>query len=180
MQPGKKAKKKLRPAGTGPGIAKAKPSASSGAASSAKAKPAASSAAAPSAKVKPAASSVTASSAAAEGQKRKGKGDAMLDDLFASLAPKKAERREEQQRASAKQAAEKAAADKAAKAKKKEKVVDPVFGEEYDLDSMVNPQVARVHRIDQRSGLNVYKAHHLGLGRGGYTQLCPFDCTCCF
>ena len=35
-------------------------------------------------------------------------------------------------------------------------------------------------RFDQPSGLNVYKAHALGLGRGGGTPLCPFDCDCCF
>lgn len=57
---------------------------------------------------------------------------------------------------------------------------DPVFGEEYDLDAAIDPQNARVHRYDSASGLRVFKAHALGLGRGGGTPLCPFDCKCCF
>ena len=35
-------------------------------------------------------------------------------------------------------------------------------------------------QVDQTSGYNVYKAHALGLGRGGDTSLCPFDCKCCY
>ena len=35
-------------------------------------------------------------------------------------------------------------------------------------------------QVDQTSGYNVYKAHALGLGRGGGTPLCPFDCKCCY
>ena len=57
---------------------------------------------------------------------------------------------------------------------------DPIFGEEYDPDAPINPMKARVHRFDNPSGLNVYKAHALGLGLGGGTALCPFDCDCCF
>ena len=113
-------------------------------------------------------------------QKRKGTGDAVLDDIFAALAPKKAERKQEQDRAAAEAAAAEAAAEKVKKKEKREKLIDPVFGEEYDLDSIVNPQMAQVHRVDQRTGLNVFKAHHLGIGRGGYTPLCPFDCKCCY
>ena len=55
-----------------------------------------------------------------------------------------------------------------------------VPGEEYDPDRMLDPMKARVHRFDNTSGLNVYKAHALALGHGGGTRLCPFDCNCCF
>ena len=59
-------------------------------------------------------------------------------------------------------------------------VRDPIFGEEYDPSLCIDPNNARVHRFDRESGFNVYKAHHLGLGHGGGTPLCPFDCMCCF
>ena len=67
-----------------------------------------------------------------------------------------------------------------AQKRRAELVYDPVFGEAYDPNALVDPQQARVHRIDKDSGFNVYKAHHLGLGRGGDTPLCPFDCKCCY
>lgn len=136
-----------------------------------------------------------------------------LDDIFATLAPKRAAAKADK---AAQRAADKAAARAAAQAdaarrgpataaaarvggaaaregpadsnsglppgrrRKRERVIDPVFGEEYDLDGAVDPQNAQVHRIDRASGFNVYKVHHLGIGRGGGTPLCPFDCRCCF
>ena len=104
-----------------------------------------------------------------------------MDDIFGGLsAAKQAKRAGEAQ--AAREAAEPAKAEaKRAKAHaRREMVRDPVFGEEYDQSMTVDPMSARVHRFDQPSGLNVYKAHHLGLGRGGDTPLCPFDCSCCF
>ena len=55
-----------------------------------------------------------------------------------------------------------------------------IFGEEYDPSLRIDPMAARVHRFDNPSGYNVYKAQSLGLGRGGGTPDCPFDCMCCF
>ena len=46
--------------------------------------------------------------------------------------------------------------------------------------SWVYTPLALTLQVDQTSGYNVYKAHALGLGRGGGTPLCPFDCKCCY
>ena len=120
-------------------------------------------------------------------------GSAELDDIFGALGAKR--------KAAAAAVAEAAAAAACAAAArggggiaggggKKKKMkgepggssreIDPVFGEDYDLDRAIDPQNAKVHRHDAASGLRVFKAHDLGLGRGGGTPLCPFDCKCCF
>jgi len=141
-----------------------------------------------------------------------GGGKSAMDDIFSSFAPKREQRdaaRQQQAAAAEEAAAAASAAAKRAKKRKRDKVIDPVFGEEYDLDRAVDPQNAKVHRHDSSSGLRVslalptaphsslaaseaiaasriavpaqvYKAHDLGLGRGGGTPLCPFDCKCCF
>jgi hypothetical protein len=106
-----------------------------------------------------------------------------MDDIFGGLsAAKQAKReREEQKRqADAAAAVEAAKRERAQSRKQKNMVYDPVFGEAYDLDRVIDPMNAKVHRFDNQSGLNVFKAHDLGLGRGGDTPLCPFDCNCCF
>jgi len=104
-----------------------------------------------------------------------------MDDIFGGLsAAKQAKRAREAQAAREAAEAAKAEAKRAKAHARREMVRDPVFGEEYDQSMTVDPMSARVHRFDQPSGLNVYKAHHLGLGRGGDTPLCPFDCSCCF
>eukprot|EP01041_Mallomonas_annulata_P005901 gene5901-11913_t len=46
-------------------------------------------------------------------------------------------------------------------------------------DVIISPDPP-VHRYDKESGLPVYKAHLLLVGKGGGTPLCPFDCDCCF
>jgi hypothetical protein len=40
----------------------------------------------------------------------------------------------------------------------------------------------RVHRVDEASGLPVYKYFDLGMAKpgSGFTSQCPFDCDCCF
>jgi hypothetical protein len=104
-----------------------------------------------------------------------------LDDIFGSLSAKKAVRDAER---AAREAEAEAISRAEAKAKKErrraERARDNVFGEEYDPRKVIDPQNARVHRFDNASGLNVFKAHDLGLGRGGDTPLCPFDCKCCY
>lgn len=35
-------------------------------------------------------------------------------------------------------------------------------------------------RFDEELGVNVYSVAALGVGRGGGTDACPFDCQCCF
>ena len=45
--------------------------------------------------------------------------------------------------------------------------------------TIISPE-APVERIDPESGYKVYKAHILKVGEGGGTDLCPFDCDCCF
>mmetsp|Transcript_35592 Transcript_35592/g.33752 ORF Transcript_35592/g.33752 Transcript_35592/m.33752 type:complete len:147 (-) Transcript_35592:285-725(-) len=44
---------------------------------------------------------------------------------------------------------------------------------------IISPEAA-VERIDPESGYKVYKGHTLKVGMGGGTDLCPFDCDCCF
>lgn len=46
---------------------------------------------------------------------------------------------------------------------------------ELNINNLVKPV-----RFDSESGLPVYSAAQLGIGRGGNTPLCPFDCDCCF
>ena len=107
-----------------------------------------------------------------------------IDDIFDGFSAAKqlkAQRALEKQRLQEEQeaAAAKAAKQREAQARKS-MVRDPVFGEMYDASRPIDPMSARVHRFDSTSGLNVYKAHALGLGHGGNTRLCPFDCSCCF
>ena len=122
---------------------------------------------------KPAAAATAAASSAGE-----------MDDIFGGLSSAKrdARARAEVAAAAAEAAArEKAAArDAGARASARQLVRDPIFGEEYDPARQLDPMRARVYRFDRKSGLNVYKAHDLGLGHGGGTPLCPFDCQCCF
>jgi hypothetical protein len=44
---------------------------------------------------------------------------------------------------------------------------------------IISPE-APLHRVDKATGLPVYKAAILKVGEGGGTDLCPFDCDCCF
>ena len=46
--------------------------------------------------------------------------------------------------------------------------------------NVIKAPEAPLERIDAESGLPVYKAHLLEVGGGGGTELCPFDCECCF
>ena len=104
-----------------------------------------------------------------------------LDDIFGGLANARATRDAKRQAAEEAERA-RSEAEAAAAARRKppsELVRDPIFGEVYEADH-VDPQNAKVHRHDRESGLRVFKAHALGLGRGGGTRLCPFDCNCCF
>ena len=111
-------------------------------------------------------------------KKAKQKADG-LDDIFAVLPGKKAAR-DAKRRAREEEEALEAAEAEAAAAARPRMERDPIFGEEYDPSARVDPMSARVHRFDNQSGYNVYKAHALGLGRGGGTPACPFDCMCCF
>ena len=47
-------------------------------------------------------------------------------------------------------------------------------------ENIVQAPEAPLERIDTESGLPVYKAHLLKTMEGGGTELCPFDCDCCF
>lgn len=106
-----------------------------------------------------------------------------LDDLFGGVVAAKQRKRDRAaQEADEAEAARRAAreADKRDRSAQAGAMVDPVFGESYPAGTVLKPQFAQVHRFDNASGLNVFKAHHLGLGHGGGTALCPFDCSCCF
>ena len=103
-----------------------------------------------------------------------------LDDIFGGMSAKKAVRDAERAAKEAEAEAIAKAERKAKKARQAERMKDNVFGEEYPTDFVFDPQNAKVHRFDRESGFNVFKAHHLGLGHGGNTPLCPFDCKCCY
>ena len=110
--------------------------------------------------------------------------DAGFDELFGGLVASKRVARERAAETAKAEAEAAAIAQANAKRDRQQnrqyRERDSVFGEEYDPDVKINPMKAKVHRFDNPSGLNVYKAHALGLGRGGGTPLCPFDCNCCF
>ena len=89
-----------------------------------------------------------------------------IDELFSSFRNAKREKNEMQEISNKKNADQERKRLIAMKNKKKE-------------NRIINPE-APVHRIDQSSGLPVYKAHLLKVGDGGGTPLCPFDCNCCF
>ena len=130
-----------------------------------------------------AAAAVAATGAMSDRAAARDEADAGLDDIFGGLSSAKSAAKKRAEASAAAEAnawaAEKAAREKA-RANRRNMVVDPIFGEAYETDGPIDPNSARVHRFDRGSGLNVYKAHALGLGHGGGTALCPFDCTCCF
>ena len=75
-------------------------------------------------------------------------------------------------------------ADLAAKSKKAKKSAPQAAVEDEVRVGKVNGRIispeAPLERIDAASGLPVYKTHLLQVGKGGGTDLCPFDCDCCF
>lgn len=102
---------------------------------------------------------------------KKSKVSAEIDDLFCSVAKK-----------STKKAAEPDPEDEPlpvkAKHRSSKEAAYGVMKSTYGGD-IINPE-APLERIDAESGLPVYKAHLLKVGEGGGTELCPFDCNCCF
>ena len=65
------------------------------------------------------------------------------------------------------------------KEEKKKKKKDEKKKKETEQTSKIVKQ-GGAHRYDAKSGLPVYTMEALGIGQGGGTSLCPFDCTCCF
>jgi hypothetical protein len=105
--------------------------------------------------------------------KIKADGASEIDSLFDSLKTKKIEKIKLAQEVSIKKV-------------KKVKVEDTepsssygIIKSSYNFTEITNPE-APLERIDKESGLPVYKAHLLKVGEGGGTELCPFDCNCCF
>jgi hypothetical protein len=105
----------------------------------------------------------------------KSDGASEIDNLFESLKTKKIEKIKLNQEALVKKV-------------KKIKVDDyepsssssyGIIKSSYNFTEITNPE-APLERIDKESGLPVYKAHLLKVGEGGGTELCPFDCNCCF
>ena len=101
-----------------------------------------------------------------------------IDDMFADAIEKKKTRKNETSK-------------KEKVAKKSSQSSSLVHEHVYDSSSFKNNNQnaskyaiispdAPLERIDTESGLPVYKAHLLKVGEGGGTDLCPFDCDCCF
>ena len=102
--------------------------------------------------------------------------DESIDELFQNF---KAEKRKRQDRIESERKLEAAQRRKAREERRraeKSALAASSLGEPFRL---VSPE-APVHRIDEATGLPVYKAHLLKVGEGGGTPLCPFDCNCCF
>ncbi|KAG2495843.1 hypothetical protein HYH03_006082 [Edaphochlamys debaryana] len=107
-----------------------------------------------------------------KGAKPAGGKKSEIDDIF-SAGKKAAEKKSAEKRA-AEEAAEKADAAAEAPAAKRSKVEgskDDIFGE----------AVAKGRKRTEE-GFAIYTEDELGLGssKGGDTDLCPFDCECCF
>ncbi len=100
------------------------------------------------------------------------KGVEEIDDLFSKAVSKRSE--------------EAIAVPEEEIVEKKRKIhVEPERDSTYGLVEsngyrpIISPE-APLERIDPESGYPVYKAHLLKVGEGGGTELCPFDCDCCF
>ena len=104
-----------------------------------------------------------------------------IDDLFADIPDIKAAKRQQEEDEIAAETAEeedygpplvphtgKMSSDKFVR----HGLVKPENGE-----VMISPE-APLERM--QDGVAVYKAHLLKVGGGGGTELCPFDCNCCF
>ncbi|PNW78943.1 hypothetical protein CHLRE_09g395325v5 [Chlamydomonas reinhardtii] len=95
-----------------------------------------------------------------------GKKAAEIDDIFSAGKKKAAENAKEKE----KRAAEQAEQEPAAKVPKVAGNKDDIFGEQTGKG-----------RKRTEEGFAIYTEDELGLGRkGGDTDLCPFDCECCF
>jgi hypothetical protein len=102
-----------------------------------------------------------------------------IDDMFAGLKSKKAEKEVEEEQ---KKAEEIAAKKRKRQQEKEEEEINHTYGiisSNLAPKSIINPE-APVERVDPGTGYRVYKAHLLKVGEGGGTPLCPFDCDCCF
>lgn len=100
-----------------------------------------------------------------------------IDNLFADIKTKKAEKL-----LNVKKLEEK---EKLKKVKKIKPVAEEGSSSSYGVikssyETVITNPEAPLERIDKESGLPVYKAHLLKVGEGGGTELCPFDCNCCF
>ena len=96
-----------------------------------------------------------------------------LDDIFGGLA--NARHRDAKRQAA--EEAERARSERRRRRRRRAKppselVRDPIFGEVYEADPSTR-RTPSVRRHDRESGLRVFKAHALGLGRGGGSAALP-------
>ena len=92
-----------------------------------------------------------------------------IDDIFsAGMEQKRAKEASEKKKQQEKANAEAKERRKRARIKTKEREA-----------SAKNSQNAKPSRYDE-AGLAIYTEESLGIGQGGGTELCPFDCQCCF
>lgn len=52
-----------------------------------------------------------------------------------------------------------------------------MFEKAKEIDKTANAKKVRKTTED---GFKIYTMEELGIGKGGDTELCPFDCDCCF
>ena len=98
--------------------------------------------------------------------------DTSIDDMFQSLKDSK----QQKARKAEIEHKEEVRTRRRRREEEKKTTAENSSGERFGF---VSPE-APVHRIDEATGLPVYKAHLLKVGEGGGTPLCPFDCNCCF
>ncbi len=101
----------------------------------------------------------------ATGKKKKAKGGGVMDDLFGGLAQKKQVRKD--------------AAAKVKAAAKAKKAMEKRAAKEARAQRGGGAGAGGPDRFDD-DGLPIYSTASLGIGQGGGTPDCPFDCTCCF
>ncbi len=102
-----------------------------------------------------------------------------IDDLFSTLKSKKSQKLRDLE--AEKEEAERKRIRKELKKQRIAEAESQTYGIiQSSYNTVITNPEAPLERIDKESGLPVYKAHLLKVGEGGGTELCPFDCNCCF
>eukprot|EP00904_Undaria_pinnatifida_P003143 jgi/Undpi1/1282/HiC_scaffold_11.g04674.m1 len=104
-------------------------------------------------------------------EKAKAQGTGTIDDIFSGVKRLKEEKKEEE--------AERVAKKKKMKEEHKRRQANPFTGEGGSAKRWGWADEVKPVRFDDE-GLPIYTWESLRIGQGGGTELCPFDCDCCF
>ena len=112
----------------------------------------------------------------------------VIDDIFASAKEQKRKREEEEAKKEENEREKDGGKEKRKRKKKKgkdgkdtkgEAFVAAAFSKERD-DVDLNSLLPRYKRKKTNEGFAIYSEKELRINQGGGTDLCPFDCNCCF